>query len=463
MLSASGCAHTHEAHRGLHHVSQSWLCSPLLQDGDSSLASDEEEGAGLEGFGLEEMDLSQFLQAKLDDVGDDDDDGLSSSEASASDEWDDLRAGRKRGHGTPRASPLGRRPTVRSTPRKSPASSASGGGEGGGAGSGEQSDSSIDDEDGDGIHPNGLRVIHRPVRWQRVLTHACVRACLHPMVAPRLCGSLPLPWFVVLQADDCFSIKLTLVLAKRRDEPPDLPKLNHWQNRRCAWCRRTQTSGYVGRGTWSYYCTYTELMCVAARLDGVVAAGSRAHAHARGCGCGHPRRYCKVCYGSFKQVIPWRVVHKSDTKKYPVRACAVLRRWHPPQPLILCPTMRAARAKQVCKIAYQYLSMVLSAGVIDLLKYNSRHWATDESWQDLVEMRKKLIEAKVPSASAVEACVRGCVLLTLTFRAVCCVTPCQDSAHQTKGLEKLEELLTNRSHFHMNTNMVSTMDVIAVR
>ena len=46
-------------------------------------------------------------------------------------------------------------------------------------------------------------------------------------------------------------------------------------------------------------------------------------------------------------------------------------------------------------MVYPYLEVMCKAGVVDLIKYNRDRWGNDESWLDLVEIRKHLAAAKV--------------------------------------------------------------------
>ena len=310
-----------------------------------------------------------------------------------------------------------------------------------------------------------------------------------------VCDPTVIAW-VHRQAQAVRELQLTMVLVKRRDDLPDLPKLNHWQDRMCAYCLKEQTSGagtgqglqhagwcltalvgvasaapgYFGKGEWSYYCHYTELMYVVLHGSGCLPRGIRGEMGSDAKCPVRPRRlclcrFCKSCFGNRKHRIPWRVIHRMDDKAYPVRGVAGCGSPHPMLPRLT----RCGRRCQVADVVYPYLEVMCKAGVVDLIKYNRDRWGNDESWLDLVEIRKHLAAAKVGAHAGSDRSM-GDGLLSAppppAVRDVPVPVSCdgaQLKAHPTQGVAKLEEVLPGADYMWRNTKMVSVNDIACVR
>lgn len=105
-------------------------------------------------------------------------------------------------------------------------------------------------------------------------------------------GDLPIRHYPAL---DPGGVLIKLVVERRADEPSPLPVLNKWQNRSCAECGITQTTGMFG--VKATYCWYTELL------------------------------FCPNCMSgkdgkSFLRPLPWRIVQELDDTPYPVSRAA---------------------------------------------------------------------------------------------------------------------------------------------
>ena len=176
-------------------------------------------------------------------------------------------------------------------------------------------------------------------------------------------------------------------------------------------------------------------------------------------------RFCKSCFGNRKHRIPWRVIHRMDDKAYPVRGVAGCGSPHPMLPRLT----RCGRRCQVADVVYPYLEVMCKAGVVDLIKYNRDRWGNDESWLDLVEIRKHLAAAKVGAHAGSDRSM-GDGLLSAppppAVRDVPVPVSCdgaQLKAHPTQGVAKLEEVLPGADYMWRNTKMVSVNDIACVR
>ena len=158
------------------------------------------------------------------------------------------------------------------------------------------------------------------------------------------------PWIakypkLILQhypAADDNSIHMKLVLSRRPSSAPDLPALNKWQQRKCAICGATQTTGLFGRA--AVYCYYLELLV------------------------------CASDFGDKKRIIPWRMVHKSDLRPYPV-----------------------------CHAAAQFLDSVWDIPVVVYSQVAPDAYRKQPRLQDLYECRRDLLNTKVKIMKELDA------------------------------------------------------------
>ena len=117
-------------------------------------------------------------------------------------------------------------------------------------------------------------------------------------------------------------------------------------------------------------------------------------------------------------------------------------------------------------MVYPYLEVMCKAGVVDLIKYNRDRWGNDESWLDLVEIRKHLAAAKVRVHAGDDKSIGDGLLPTPAVRDVPVPVSrdgAQLKAHPTQGVAKLEEVLPGADYMWRNTKMVSVNDIACVR
>lgn len=156
---------------------------------------------------------------------------------------------------------------------------------------------------------------------------------------------------------------IRLVLEQRPEGTPHLPTLNKWQNRRCANCGATQTTGSFGKK--AVYCRYLELL------------------------------FCRKCRGNNWRPLPWRMIHLLDFT--PFKVCQQFAVYgamlYPHNPALLC----VCSPRQVSNPAAEFLDEISSHPVVDWMREAPSVVFKNPALTTFFNRRRKLYEAVVRS------------------------------------------------------------------